>query len=64
MDKIKLQEQLINEADYDTAEVCEMTDRGLFDAWLREQGIVGFTDEIIDVIECLDFSDLYPILNN
>ena len=64
MDKIKLQEQLINEADYDTAEVCEMTDRGLLDAWLREQGIVGFTDEIIDVIECLDFSDLYPIFNN
>ena len=64
MDKIKLQEQLINEADYDTAEVCEMTDSGLLDAWLREQGIVGFTDEIIDVIECLDFSDLYPIFNN
>ena len=64
MTRIELEEYLINEAEYDSAEVSEMTDRGLLDAWLIEQGIVGFTDDIIDVMECLDFSEYYELYGN
>ena len=64
MTRIELEEYLINEAEYDTAQVSEMTDRGLLDAWLVENGIVGFTDDILDVMECLDFSEYYELYGN
>jgi len=44
---------LIDEAEYDKNEVEEMTDFELFDAYLGWFGIIGWTGEIIDVINAI-----------
>lgn len=53
MTRAELEEYLIDEAEYDVDEITEMSDRGLLNAWLTYNGIIGFTDDIIDVVGVL-----------
>lgn len=53
MTRLELEEYLVDEAELDIDEVTEMTDRGLLESWLEYNGIIGFTDDIIDVLEAL-----------
>lgn len=53
MTRAELEEYLIDEAEYDVDEITEMSDRGLLNAWLTYNGIIGFTDDIIDVVGAL-----------
>ena len=53
MTRLELEEYLVDEAELDVDEVTEMTDRGLLESWLEYNGIIGFTDDIIDVLEAL-----------
>lgn len=53
MTKKELKEYLVDEAEYSVQYVGNMTDYELFDAWLKWNGIIGYTDDIIDVVENL-----------
>lgn len=50
-DRKKLEEYLIRQTDgyaYSESEIKEMSDYELFDAWLRWEGIIGWTDTILN----------------
>lgn len=51
MSKEELKNYLVDEAEYSIDEVNEMTDFDLVDNWLAWQGIVDWTEDIIDVIK-------------
>lgn len=51
MDKDELKQYLIDEAECTESEVNEMDSTELLDSWLRYNGIIGYTDDIKDVIE-------------
>lgn len=57
MTRAELEEYLIDEAEYDVDEISEMSNRGLLNAWLTYNGIIGFTDDIIDVVVALDVKE-------
>ena len=49
-DRKRLEEYLIRQTDgyaYSESEIKEMSDYELFDAWLRWEGIIGWTDTIL-----------------
>ena len=51
----ELDDYLINECDYTQHEVDNMDDRDKFDAYLRYEGIIGWTDDIIALTKVLNF---------
>ena len=51
----ELDDYLINECEYTQREVDNMDDRDKFDAYLRYEGIINFTDDIIALTKVLDF---------
>lgn len=53
MTRIELKEYLVNEAEYETSEVAKMTGYELLDAWLTYNGIIGYTSDIIEVLEAV-----------
>ena len=53
--KKELDEYLINECEYTQNEVDNMDDRDKFDAYLRYEGIINFTDDIIALTKVLKF---------
>ena len=53
--KKELDEYLINECEYTQSEVDNMDDRDKFDAYLRYEGIINFTDDIIALTKVLKF---------
>ena len=53
MTKEELKEYLVYDAEYSQFEVDNATDIELLDMWLRYNGIIGFTWDIIDVVKCL-----------
>lgn len=55
MNKKYLKDYLVYEAEYSERRVNRMTDEELFDAYLRYNGIVGYTWDIIDVVKHLKF---------
>ena len=57
MTKNELKQYLVVVCEYDEDYVNSLNDRDLFDKYLIYEGIVGFTDEIIDTIKCLNFDD-------
>lgn len=54
MKKEDLKDFLVYEAEYSEERVNKMSNYALLDAWLRYNGIIGFTDDIIDVVNCLN----------
>ena len=50
MTKEELQEYLIDEAEYSTEDVENMSDFELVDNYLSYNGIIGFTHDILDVV--------------
>lgn len=53
MKKAELREYLIDEAEYSEEDVNSMTDYEMLDAWLIYNGIIGCTEELIDVLSAL-----------
>ena len=53
MKRQELRDYLVDEAEYSEEDVARMTDREMLDAWLIYNGICGFTDDILDVLEAL-----------
>ena len=53
MTRIELKEYLVNEAEYETSEVAKMSNRDMLDAWLTYNGIIGYTSDIIEVLEAV-----------
>lgn len=51
MTKDELQDYLIEEAEYDEEYVLQMTDYDLVDCYLKYNGLIGWTDDILRVIE-------------
>lgn len=58
MDKDELKQYLIDEAEHTESEVNEMDSTELLDSWLQYNGIIGYTDDIKDVIEAAFDVDL------
>ena len=54
MKKEDLKDYLVYVAEYSEERVNKMSNYALLDAWLRYNGIIGFTDDIIDVVNCLN----------
>lgn len=54
MNKEDLKDYLVYEAEYSEERVNKMSDYELFDAWLRYNGIIGYTYDIIDLVKCLN----------
>ena len=50
MKKDELQNYLITEAEYEEEEVLAMTDYELLDSYLIYEGIIGYTDTILDAV--------------
>lgn len=50
MTREELKDYLINEAEYDIDEVEEMSPWGLVNAWLVYNGIINYTDDIVEVV--------------
>lgn len=50
MTKDELKDYLVDEAEYDFDEVQQMDEYELIDKYLTWEGIVGFTDDIIDTV--------------
>lgn len=50
MTKDELKEYLVVSAEYTESEVEQMTDFKLVDAYLEYNGIVGYTNDIVDVV--------------
>lgn len=42
---------LVDEAEYSENEVAEMTNTELLDKWLEYNGICGFTEDIMKIVE-------------
>lgn len=53
MKRAELREYLADEAKYSEEDVNNMTDYEMLDAWLIYNGIVGYTEELIDVLSAL-----------
>ena len=53
MKRQELRDYLVDEAEYSEEDIAHMTDREMLDAWLIYNGICGFTDDILDVLEAL-----------
>lgn len=51
----ELDEYLINECEYTQSEVDNMDDRDKFDAYLKYEGIIDWTDDIIALTKVLKF---------
>ena len=51
----ELDEYLINECEYTQHEVDNMEDRDKFDAYLKYECIIGWTDDIIALTKVLHF---------
>ena len=51
MDKTELMSYLVDEAEYSENEVAEMTNTELLDKWLEYNGICGFTEDIMKIVE-------------
>lgn len=51
MDKTELMSYLVDEAEYSENEVAEMTNTELLDKWLECNGICGFTEDIMKIVE-------------
>ena len=54
MNKEDLKDYLVCVAEYSGQRVNKMSDFELFDAWLRYNGILGFTYYIVEVVNCLN----------
>lgn len=54
MKKEDVKDYLVYVAEYSEERVNKMSNYALLDAWLRYNGIIGFTDDIIDVVNCLN----------
>ena len=50
MTKSELKEILVEDYEFDKADVETMSDYRLVDSWLRYNGIVNYTYDILDVI--------------
>ena len=57
MTKEELKEYLIVKAEYTQKEVDNISDRDLFDKYLIYEGIINFTNDIIDTCQHLDFDE-------
>lgn len=53
--KKELDDYLINECEYTQSEVDNMDDRDKFDAYLKYEDIIGWTDDIIALTKVLKF---------
>ena len=53
MKRAELRAYLIDEAEYSEEDVNGMTDYEMLDAWLIYNGIIGYTEELIDVLSAL-----------
>ena len=53
MKKAELRAYLADEAEYSEEDIDSMTDYEMLDAWLIYNGIVGYTEELIDVLSAL-----------
>lgn len=53
MKKAELRAYLADEAEYSEEDINSMTDYEMLDAWLIYNGIVGYTEELIDVLSAL-----------
>ena len=53
MNKKQLQDLLIDEAEYDEEDVMNMDAYELIDKWLRYEGLIGWTDDIISTVKSL-----------
>lgn len=51
MDKTELMSYLVDEAEYSEEQVAEMTNTELLDKWLEYNGICGFTEDIMKIVE-------------
>ena len=51
MNKKQLQDFLIDEAEYDEEDVLSWDAYELIDRWLRYEGIIGWTDDIISTVK-------------
>ena len=54
MNKEDVKDYLVYEAEYSERRVNKMSDYELLDAWLRYNGIIGFTDDIVNIVKCLN----------
>lgn len=54
MNKEDLKDYLVYEAEYSEERVNDMSDFELFDVWLRYNGIIGYTYDIVDLVKCLN----------
>lgn len=69
MTKDELKDYLVCEAKHTDAEVESMTDFELVDAYLTWNGIIGYTEDIVDVVrhafgDMSDDEDIEDILYN
>lgn len=53
MRKPELRAYLVDEAEYSEEDVNSMTDYEMLDAWLMYNGIIGYTEELTDVLSAL-----------
>lgn len=53
MKRAELKAYLVEEAEYSKEDISYMTDYEMLDAWLIYNGIVGYTEELIDVLSAL-----------
>lgn len=51
MDRTQLMDYLIEEAEYNPSEVRDMSRFELIDKWLEYEGVIGYTEEIMETIE-------------
>lgn len=51
MNKQELQDFLINEAEYDEEDVMQMSAYELFDKFIRYEGLIGWTDMLIETFK-------------
>lgn len=49
----ELKSYLVDEAEYEAESVESMTKSELLDAYLKYEGIIGYTSDILDIIENL-----------
>ena len=57
MTKEELKEYLVDEAKFSEEEVDNMSDYELFDSYLKWNGIIGWTYDIVDAIEHLNLKN-------
>lgn len=49
----ELKSYLVDEAEYEAESVESMTKSELLDAYLKYEGIIGYTSDILDIVENL-----------